>query len=52
VKTELIVIRCRPETKRRFKVFIADKGFRNAEEALIFLLNHYEKTSIEAEVFG
>jgi len=52
VKTEVIVIRCTPETKRRFRMFVASKGFRNSEEALLFLLDFYEKPRVEVEVFG
>ena len=47
-----IIIRCTPETKRKFRMFVASKGFRNSEEALLFLLEFYEKPRVEVEVFG
>ena len=37
-KSELIRIRCTPETKREFKLFVAEGDFKNAEEALRYLL--------------
>jgi len=37
IKTELIVIRCTPETKQRFRLFAA--YFDNFEEALKALLD-------------
>lgn len=46
-----LVIWCSPETRRRFKLLAArhDKSY---EETLIMLMNHYEKTWIDVEVFG
>ena len=53
MKTKVIYIRCSPETSTRFRVFVARKGFKNYEEALNYLLDHYERTRIiEVEVFG
>ena len=53
MKSKVIYIRCTPETFRRFRVFVAEKGFKNYEEALNYLLEHYERTRIvDVEVFG
>jgi len=47
-----LVIWCSPETRRRFKVFAA-KNDLSYEEALLKLLDHYEKTRLlDVEVFG
>ena len=52
MKTKRIVIRCTEETWRRWRVFIASKGFRNSEEALNYLLDQVERRwEPEAEVF-
>jgi len=40
-KTEIIRIRCSPETKRRFKIYAID--YRNWEEALVSLLDKAEQ---------
>lgn len=48
-----IIIRCTPETRRRFRILMAEKNFRNTGEALRYLLKLYEKFgSIDVEVFG
>ena len=53
MKTEKIIIRCTPETKRMFRILMAEKNFRNAEEALRYLLRFHERyRSIDVEVFG
>jgi len=52
MKKRRIVIKCKEETWRRWKVFIASRGFRNAEEALNYLLDKEEvKWKPEVEVF-
>ena len=48
-----LVIKCDESLRRRFRAFVARMGFSSGEEALRFLLDHYEKTRVvEAEVFG
>ena len=42
-KTELIAIRCTPETKRRWRLFLAEEGLRNSEEGLRLLLSLWER---------
>jgi len=37
-KTEDIHIRCSPETKKMFRVFVAENNFRDYEQALLYLL--------------
>ena len=38
MKGERLVIRCKPETRRAFKLFVAENEFKNYEDALLFLL--------------
>jgi len=45
-RTEVIFIRCSKNTYRKFKLFVAEKGFRNYEEALIYLLNKARESEL------
>jgi len=50
-----LIIKCSPETRRRFRAFKEIQGFKTFEEALNYLLDYYNRMSrmkIEAEVFG
>ena len=38
-KEDEVRIRCDPDTKRAFKVFVASRGFKNFEEGLRWLLD-------------
>lgn len=49
-RTEKLRIRCTPETKRRFKVFVAEMGFPRQEAAIIALLELYEKDKRRARI--
>lgn len=52
MKDERIIIRCSSGTKRRFKVLVAEKGFKDYEEALKYLLELHERFgNIRVEVF-
>jgi len=47
-KTEIIRIRCRPSTKQAWKEFVARGGFKNSEEALLYLLRKRRVTFMRA----
>jgi len=52
---EKIIIKCRPELKKRFKVFKDIHGFDTHEQALEYLLDYYQRMSrmkINVSVFG
>lgn len=38
MKEEVILIRCSRDVKKAFKLFIAKRGFRTYEDALVYLL--------------
>jgi hypothetical protein len=44
-----IIIRCKSETKKKFRRFILDNDFRNSEEALLFLLRKAEELGLKPE---
>ena len=53
MKTRKIIIRCTEETWRRWRVFVASRGFENYEKALNYLLDQVERRwEPEAEVFS
>jgi len=49
-KYENIFIRCSKETKRRFRIFMAEKELSNFEQALLRLLDYYEGKISKAPV--
>lgn len=46
---EKIVIRCSRETKKMFYRFVLECGFKNGEEALLFLLRKSEELKLRPE---
>lgn len=45
-KNDIIFIRCKEDVKRKFKVFIADRGFKDMNSALDFLLNEANRLNL------
>jgi len=43
MKTERIVIRCTPRTRRKWRILVARMGVDNYEDALIELMKKYEE---------
>jgi hypothetical protein len=43
-KDDMIRIRCKKKTKAEFEKFTLDRGLKNAEDGLQFLMEHYRKT--------
>lgn len=43
-KTEMVRIRCTPETKKELIDFTHDKAFKNLEDSLVFLMEYYNRT--------
>jgi hypothetical protein len=43
-KTEMIRIRCTGKTKSDFESLTFERGFKNLEDSLQFLMDHYRKT--------
>jgi hypothetical protein len=50
-KTEKIIVRVKPKTKRRFRVLAAAMGFRNYEQLLEWLLDKAESEWIQERVY-
>jgi len=48
-KEEKIVIRCSKETKKLFYRFVFECGFKNGEDALLFILRKVEELKLRPE---
>jgi len=48
-KTEKLIIRCEPETKKRFYLFVVENGFKSGEDALKFLLKKARELDLKPE---
>jgi len=45
MKERRIIIKCSEKTQKMWRIFVVEKGFKNYEEALKFLLSLYEQVS-------